>query len=211
VKITYTPNPLNTIVELDEHEKKEFWYKLKIDELTDLLFGVHYEMSCKKDEPPNLTRIKQEAESSYYLGDDDSVPAPIDQRCDELLEHYLGELQSNHTGDCTCFPASCSKCHAERNLGIDTIKGLGKHSAHKIQSAFSYKEGDVWKERTLDEALEYLKNYDPKPTPGSGWEKTGGFEAHVPRWKEEARIAYEWLLDYKATKLQPVDKPNDVA
>jgi hypothetical protein len=25
----------------------------------------------------------------------------------------------------------------------------------------------------------------------------GGFDAHIPRWKAEAKIAYEWLLNYR--------------
>jgi hypothetical protein len=211
VKITYTPNPLNTVVELDEHEKRELWHTLRFNEMLDMLFSVHYEMTCKK-EGPDFERIKREVDPDYYLNDDEGTPdkTKLDKRCDELLEHYLEELKGSHIGDCTCFAMSCSKCHAESMLGIDTIKGLGKHPGHKIQSAFSYREGDVWKERTIEEALEYLRNYDPKPTSDSGWDKVGGFEAHVPRWKSEAKIAYEWLLEYQATKLQPVDTvPED--
>jgi hypothetical protein len=130
---------------------------------------------------------------AYWCEDDNK----LDTQVQELLDHYIEELRGSHLGDCTCFAMSCSKCHAESTLGIDTIKGLGKHSAHKIQSAFSYKEGDVWKERTLDEALAILKDYEPKPTSGSGWDKVGGFEAHIPRWKAEAKVAYEWLLAYQ--------------
>ena len=33
MKITYNKNPLLTTVELDENEKKELWYKIKIQEM----------------------------------------------------------------------------------------------------------------------------------------------------------------------------------
>lgn len=190
MKITYTPNPLCTTVELDEHEKKELWYKLKIEGMVDKLFTVHYELKCKeKRGGPDMERIAEAVDPSYYLGN--AERNPVDRRADELLEHYLEELQGRHVGDCTCFAMSCSKCNAESLLGIDTIKGLPKHSAHKIGEAFSYKDGDVWKERPITEALAYLRNYDPKPS----W---AGYEAHVPRWRAEVKVALEWLEAYVA-------------
>lgn len=195
MKITYTPNPLRTIVELDEGEKKLLWYRIKCDEMADMLFLVYCELEHK--EAPNMDRIKDEVDPAYYLDEDPPEKSGLDKRCDNLLTHYIEELQGSHLGDCTCFAMSCPKCMAEGKLGIDTIKGLGKHPGHKIQSAFSYKEGDVWKERTLDEALAILKDYEPKPASGSGWEKVGGFEAHIPRWKAEAKVAYEWLKNYR--------------
>ena len=207
MKITYKPNPLETIIELDEHEQRDLWHKIRFERMTDMLFSVHYELTCKKD-GPDIEAIKREVDPDYYLNEDDSTSgkSKLDKSCDESLAHYLEELAGSHVGDCTCFPMSCSKCHAEGLIGIDTIKGLGKHSADKIYHAFVYKEGEIWKYRNIDEALEILKSYNPTPQPGSGWEKVGGFFSHVPRWKEEARLAYEWLLNYKNTVLDEQDK-----
>jgi len=200
MKITYTPNPLNTIVELDDHELEVFRLKLKLKEYEDLLFSAHFHL--QEDESWfDINRARKELDPVYWCTDDKSK---LEERVDELLEHYVEELAGSHIGDCTCFAASCSKCNAESILGIDTIKGLGKHPGHKIQSVFNYKDGDIWKERTMDEALELLRVYDPKPT-GPGWEKVGGYEQYVPRWTQEAKHAYEWLLDYKTTKLVSVD------
>jgi hypothetical protein len=100
---------------------------------------------------------------------------------------------------------SCSKCHAERKLGIDTTAGLGKHSGHKIQGAFSRgrdpNNTEVWlPERSLEEAISQLRQYDPKqtdPESDKAWAKVGGFEAHLPRWKAEAATAAEWLEAYR--------------
>jgi hypothetical protein len=66
-----------------------------------------------------------------------------------------------------------------------------------------YKDGDVWKQRSIDEAIERLGGYDPKPPTDpeqlKTWEKVGGFEKHVPRWKEEAKVALEYLINYRNT------------
>lgn len=202
MKITYTQNPLKTIVELDEHEKRELWHRIRFEQMLDMLFSVHFELTCRGDTPPDLERIKKEVDPDYYLNDAEGTPdkTRLDARCDALLEHYLEELQGSHAGDCTCFAMSCSKCHAESVLGIDTIKGLGKHPGHKIMSAFSRGRDPAddtrWlPDRTLDEAIEQLRNYDPKPT--SVWSSVEAFYSNVPRWKAEAKSALEWLEAYR--------------
>jgi hypothetical protein len=48
MKITYTPNPLRTIVELDDHEKEIFKLKLKIDELEENLGSASLSLDPKK-------------------------------------------------------------------------------------------------------------------------------------------------------------------
>jgi hypothetical protein len=42
MKITYTPNPLETQIELDEHEKRDLWHKIRFDEMEELLSEVHH-------------------------------------------------------------------------------------------------------------------------------------------------------------------------
>lgn len=153
MKITHTPNPLCTVVELDEHEQREMWHKIRFNEMVDMLFTVHYELTCKK-EGPDMERIKKEVDPDYYL--EEKERTGLDKRCDMLLQHYLDELRFSHSGDCTAFPASCSKCHAEQYLGIDTIPGVGKSIGHQLYHHFNYKDGETWKERTLDEVLDRL-------------------------------------------------------
>jgi hypothetical protein len=211
MKITYTPNPLNTIVELDEHEQEIFKLKLKISELEEAMGSASLYLDPKnaswimtrRPDGHTLETLIEKVRKDYLDMDyfyTDEVPSGLDKRVQELFDHYIEELAGSHGGDCTCFACSCSKCHAEGKLGIDTIKGLGKHSAHKIQGAFSYKDGNVWKERTMDEALELLRTYAPKqtdPESDKAWAKVGAFEAHVPRWTAEAKLAYDWLLAYR--------------
>lgn len=198
MKITWNQNPMCTTVELDEHEKRELWNKIRFDEMLELLFSAHYELTKKG---PDLGELAKTVDPTYYLNEEeDGKKTPLDVRVDMLLQHYLDELIGAHMGDCTCIACSCSKCHAETTLGIDTIKGLGKHEGHKISSTFSYKKGKVWKQRTLPEVLAILRDYNPKQTDqgaDAAWAKTGGFELHIPRWKAEAARAVQWLESYQ--------------
>lgn len=187
MKINYHKNPLYTTIDIDEHEKQILWYKIKTNEMEDMLFSAHFHI--QDDKYFNLDDARRTLNPEYYCTDDKSG---LDKRCDMLLGYFLEELQSKHAGDCTCIACSCDKCRVESLLGIDTIKGLGKHAAYKIDSAFGQDN-----ERSLDEALEHLENYNP--IKGVGWEKSSQeeFDKHIPRWKSEAKVAYEWLLNYK--------------
>lgn len=181
MKITYTPNPLNCVIELDEHERKEFRYKLIIEELEDAMHSASFHLN-PEDKYYKPEQARAELDMEYYFGQE------FQKRIDELLNYYLEDLKGPHGGDCTCVPCSCSKCHAEGMLGIDTIQGLGKHSAYKINDAF---EG-LFGERTIDQAIKKLEHYKPK----AAWK---GWEAHADRWKAEAAHALEWLKKYRDT------------
>ena len=195
MKINYHPNPLRTTIELDEHEKKELWYKIVIDEYKWAIIGakVKLEGIPSLDKTPNIEEAIKELRVDYFFNEGEYEGKGVDARADEMLAYYIEELQGWHCGDCTCVPCSCSKCHAEDLLEINTIKGLGKHSAYKIDSAFSDGKDENGKNKQhtdINRAIEYLKNYEPK----ADW---NGWEAHVPRWKKEAEHAYNWLVEYK--------------
>lgn len=179
MKITYNQNPMRTTIELDEREKKEFWYKLKIEQLEWKLCGGRFYL-CHEFDAYNPERAKEEL--TYK-------EAELDKYVDEMCEYYIQNLLDIHCGDCTCVPASCDKCHAESLLGIDTIKGLGKHEGSKVSAAFDMKPGGV-DGRSLDEAIEVLACYKPR----AEWE---GWEAHAERWATEAANALAWLNAYK--------------
>lgn len=187
MKINWNKNPLHSTIDLDDHEKKELWYRIKIEEMEERLYGAHF--SLQEGKYFDLARARSEVNADFYCTDDKS---PLDKRCDEMLAYYLDELQASHSGDCTCVACSCSKCHAESLLDIDTIKGLGKHSAYKIDSAFGKNN-----EKSIDEALESLANY--QPVRSETWMKypQEEFDKHIPRWTQEAQAAYTWLKNYK--------------
>lgn len=189
MKITYNKNPLYTTIELNDFEKKELWYKIKINEMEDILLEAHFNLTDGKFY--DLNKARENLDPDYYL-DDDNKKSNLDKRADLLLEHYLLELQSCHIGDCTCFACGCPKCMAEQMLGINTLKGLNKHSAHKIYVAFGQNN-----ENTIDQALDFLKNYNP--VKGPGWENFSqeDFNKYISGWAAEAKLAYDWLIDYK--------------
>ena len=197
MKITYNKNPLYTTVELDENEKKEFWYKIKIEEMTNLLFEAHFYSDSERFD---LERVKRAVDPEYYLKEGhkgkDGEKTKLDEECDVRLKAYLDDLRGCHVDDCTCVPCSCSKCHAESLLCIDTMPGLGKHSAHKIDAAFGKDN-----EKSIEQAIESLANYNPylpsPPKDAKVWEKLGGYEQYIPRWNKEAKAAHDWLVNYK--------------
>ena len=194
MKITYTPNPLDTIVELDEHEIELFRLKLKIEQYEDMMFSAHYALTTKLDTETTKAEAIKDLAPDRWCTDNTSK---IDERVEELLQHYLTELKANHVGDCTCVAMSCSKCHAESVLGIDTLKPYpGKHQLHKIASVFSRWNAETQQhdlpEVTLDEAIEKLAAY----TPTAAW---AGWEAHADRWAREVQEAHQYLLNYRNT------------
>lgn len=167
--IKYTKNPLTTIISLTEHERQILWYKIKIEQMEDLLFHVHF---YAEEERFNLDEIQSNSNPKYYMDSND-----LNDRVDDLLKYYLEALSSVHCGDCTCVPCSCIKCHAEYLLGVDTISGLGKHAANSIRVAFLQHE-------SIRDVLAELKNYEPPNEP------------YAKAWKQYSDDAYKWLLEY---------------
>lgn len=196
MKITYAQNPLNTTIELDEHEIEIFRLKLKLKEYEEMIYSSWFHLNEGKFF--NLAEARDELDPDYWV-EEDGQENKLNSRVELLLQHYLHELKSSHCGDCICVACSCSKCHAEELLGIDTIKGLGKYSAHKIATAFSV-------DGIFATAINALENFDPTPTDPK-WKELGGYEQYLPRWKEEARQAAEWLKDYEKRHLNSERAP----
>lgn len=197
--ISWAKNPLATKVTLDEKDVEILRLKIRVEELQELMFSAHWSLTTKVGDlqgapttEVDLEGARSSLDPKYYL---EEKGAALDARVNELLAHYLEELNSQHSGDCTCVPCSCSKCQAEDMLGIDTIKGLGKHGATKVQAALS--QG-----RSYPEAIAWLENYDPVEPPD--W-KRGDWEAYLPKWKAEAARAAVWLKAYQEAHPEVVD------
>lgn len=177
MKIEWTPNPLTTRIHLDKNEVDRLRDKIIIEELEDIAFNAHYELTYNQDTEAAI----KASDPEYYMGEDS--PTGMEKRVDELLGWYLKELGQSHSGDCICLPCSCVKCRAEGLLGIDTIAGLGNKEGYYIHQAFH--ESD-----DIDGALEYLKNYNPEPT--ENW-----MVDWISKWINNARGAHDWLKNYK--------------
>lgn len=183
--IHYHPNPLCSVVELDVYDVEKMRLKLIIEDLQERVYGAHFAL-----EKANIEAAMRELD---IAGLEDE---PFNKRLNQRLELFADELRGVHYGDCTCVPCSCAKCYAESLLDIDTIPGLGKHSATKIEAAF--RDG-----RSLDEAIVWLDNY--KPERGGDWLRFSqeDFDRHVPRWTEEAKEAAVWLREYRDKHFSP--------
>ncbi len=181
MKINWNPNPLLTTIELDNRDREHILLyiqtKLYEDILCDLDLRLKGELGQKT--PLTLDEIRSKVSGWGRI-----CNMYIDR---EEVKSYEVYLQTSHGGDCTCFPCSCMKCHAEEALGISTIQGLGKHSAHKIMGAFS-------ENRTIDEAITYLEQ-KPSYVKPDNWPTD--YEKYIPRWKSEREAAIKWLKTYK--------------
>lgn len=208
MRFVYYPNPLRTRVYLDDKEKEIFKLKHRLEQQKWIIFGVRYRL---RENPNDVLECanKHFNGKTYWELAKAEIPKNYDTEeynaeLDEEAQSYIDELENGyHMGDCTCIPASCVKCYAEEVAGIDTITGLGKHEASKIDSLFfAGKRMSTFDIRTIDEVLEILKNYKVEPfEENKEWNRFPDrkelYEHHMPRWEQEAKHTYEWLLNYK--------------
>lgn len=189
MRVHWNPNPLRTIVELGEHESERLRLGLKIEALEDRLFDASYYLALS-----DLQSVRNELEYDKRA---------LEARVDELLAECTAALKGEHYGDCTSAGGSCTKCRAESILGIETISGLG-NKGNYVADAFGRFDPDTGTrgpDCAIDEAILRLDDFDPQP-PADGeklkdWALVGGFERHIPHWKEEAAAVAIWLKAYR--------------
>lgn len=186
MKINYHLNPCNTTIELTDHEKALLKLNIKLREMEELLFEAHFALKHAKN-APEMKRVEEAVDPDYYMSEDDG-PSKLDQRVESLYQLALEELEHGaHVGDCTCVACSCSKCWAEGMIGIDTIKGVGKHSLYKI-------DGAARNAKTPEEVMAKLGK---EITSTEDWHK-----GHLERWNTERLSALGWYEHYVATYLR---------
>jgi hypothetical protein len=193
MRIAWAENPLETRVELDAADRLLLRAKLKVEYLEDRIVSAYFELTPKHtshvDADARVVRAAQILDIDYVLDDEARDGKTLTEWLEAQAADYEQELLGKHVGDCTCVPCSCTKCHAENMLGVDTVRGLGKHSAYKIDSAFA-------NGASIHEAVERLANYKPTHDPASSWPRED-WEKHVPRWIEEGKRAHAWLAAYR--------------
>jgi hypothetical protein len=184
MKIDYHQNPLRSQVYLDDTEKKLLKANIKNEMLLEALAAVWYEF--RKKDPPSLEKIKEEV--SFF---DEDIG--LSTRVDDLYDVYIKELEESYThiGDCTCVPATCYKCLAEEHAGVDTIEGLGKHLASRIDRAF--KDSST----SIDEAIEMLNTPISEKPNAEYINHPEIYRVHRPRWEQDRVSALKWLVNYK--------------
>lgn len=170
--IIYRPNPLHTEIILDQHERDILWHKIKIEQLEEILYSAHYAVSKNDNE-----RALNELDPSQWCVDGKSS---LDKRVDEIHRYYIRDLRSAHAGDCTAFPATCTKCMAEGMLGISTISGMYKSMGYKVHTTFAENPA-----MTTRDAIDILKR--TTPSTGSPYSDT---------WNKTLADTIKWLEKY---------------
>lgn len=190
MKITYTENPLLSIIELDEGDKEKLYLKALVDDLEDRIFLAGYHLEDGKNFDIAQSR------NQLNIGLDGEHPQ---SRAKDIQTWAIEALKGSHGGDCTCVPCSCLKCHAEELLGIRTTEGLGKYSAAKIQMLFQ--QG-----LNIHQVIENLADY--KVIREGEWlnRSEEEFNYHKERWKAEAQRAHDWLKNYQKTHFSKDDE-----
>jgi hypothetical protein len=185
MKIHWHQNPFKTRIELDDRDRKMVLLALQCEEYEQILISLDMKLKDKEKPLTDLDEIKKRV---GHWGEICNME--VDS---ESVQRYLSYIDDEHMGDCTCVPCSCMRCYLENMLGIDTIRGLGKHAARNVQSAFGV-DGDRTIEAaiaTLEEPKEYVK--------GDSWARFSQeeYEKHIPRWESERKAAAVWLRNYK--------------
>lgn len=130
MEIIWHPNPLRTRVVLDDRDKTLIKANLRIEELEEHLSSISF-LSKYRNDPDKAERLEKLLPYDAWCYDEES------EFVKRRFQWVVEELETGtHCGDCTCMPASCGKCHAEELLGINTIKGIGKHELYKIDGLF---------------------------------------------------------------------------
>ena len=171
-RIEWAQNPLASCVVLTDKGRIRLQLGIAIDYLYEARASISLALRDKKF---------HWIEHFEYRGPED---------VEMILQREAGRCEKDlldiHCGDCTCVPAPCSKCHAEGMLGVDTIKGLGKHPGHKVQSIF-------WKGATLGQVIQKLDTEPITPT----WGIPKDWAPHMERWEQERHDAVQWLRAYQ--------------
>lgn len=186
MKIVYGENPFVTKVLLTDIEKLKLRYDLKVRELENRLYDAYFYLTEEKYK--DEARVLSALDPSYYTEEEDGVKTKLDERVDKLYACFIEDLEEGyHVGDCTCVPCSCSKCHAESMVGVDTIALLGKHEAHVLWEEFMENGNDN---------ITCIEVYDRLVAKGAPVATEDWHVAHLDRWGAEYVRALKWLKSY---------------
>lgn len=183
MKIIWLKNPLESRIEIEgDLERDLFRLRIENDAYKWGVMGARFHLDGK-----SVAVDIERALKELWVADRRSLKEEVDRD----LEMHISELSGCHCGDCTCVPCSCAKCQAEELLGVNTIDGLGKHSAYKIDSVI---RSDP--QAPIDAILNRLANPDySKPNEHYAGKEDLWFSC-VPRWTQESHRAHEWLKKY---------------
>lgn len=132
-----TKNPLAWGCNLTPSAKKQIKAQLGFESFFDGVYSAYYHLKENADGPNPagaLDELKWVMNRWFKLTDDDNKSHA--QALEEFNEHaeiFISDLSGEHIGDCTAFPSSCTRCHVENLLGVDTLP-IGKSAAYRIRA-----------------------------------------------------------------------------
>jgi hypothetical protein len=162
VTVKLTRNPLNARVEMTDSAKREFaliaWMQHLVENyfLTSRFYlkpkcgtskdGVYTPFETRPDEAVKWLERGEEIWYEGWYGEKDgkeeATPLPRVDRImqDDLVQTLLEDLNFEHSGDCTAFACSCSRCYAEDMLGINTLP-VGKSIGYRMKGLYTHYYG----------------------------------------------------------------------
>ena len=184
MNIIWKPNPLKTVIELDEGDRFKLLEALSHTYLKESLINA---LSSLLNLKPSVSAIKEAVITSIGFGSATRFQVLLEQ-----MAFYEEALQKEHEGDCVCLPFTCAKCLAEGWLGVNTLKGLSQESASHLRRQFKATDPE-----SLPAVIALLENYEP--IRGGTWLAfpEHHFDAHRPPWRAEAAEALQWLRKYQ--------------
>ena len=186
MEIEWKENPFDTIIHLDTRDKAYLRLAGKEKLVREMLY------CCKFYYVEKSLDLKNPLGQHHHKRMIELTSEKLEDMAMEQYNYNIAALNERHMGDCVCMPCTCERCMAESLLGIDTIKGLFGHEANHVLDAFE-------KFGNREDVLNHLMDYHPGPMPEI-WKDEKAYVACIPRWRQEARNAYEWLLNYYAEK-----------
>jgi hypothetical protein len=194
MRFEWNVNPLETSIFLDDSDRKYLRLAIRIEAALSAI--SHRDLRDRAKTPEGAERYAKYIKNYDDVAfDEDEVSADIDKR----VEMFEAELQGPHVGDCICFACTCTKCWAESLLDIDTIAGLSKHEASKIDSCFTDTTTKPWSRKTLtaDQVIAELSTPINREK-NEHWKNSSQeeYERHIPRWEAEREQALQWYKAY---------------
>lgn len=215
VKVTLTPNPLNALIELTDSARRELALMIVMNEMLDDVYSAHFDLQ----EQRNLQDIKEGKDAvtrpyfdveraknvlkyivDRWFGKDEdgdgwegNLASPDRWLQDKRVMMWLDEINTEHSGDCTAFACSCTRCHMEDILGINTLPG-GNMINHRLRNYWwdEFATPEQKEEKRIREE-EFKKKYPSQWIPD---------EATKERWNREDIDAKAAWAEHKQLLLQ---------
>lgn len=209
ITVTLTHNPLNAKIELTEAAKREVVLLKALEDLMEnYVFSAKWRLERETSHyDPADARKHLEMVLKPWFEEQDKGTDPIEMwKIVTGAEYILDDLAEEHGGDCTCAPASCTRCHAEDLIGINTLP-VSKSIGHRMWRMYAESEYATDQDKQIlaeqdRRAAEYDAKYPSKLSPEAQAEYKAKYEPVWEQQRKDARAFFEYHIN-KVNKAQP--------